>query len=144
MLQTNAEQQSKIEELQEKLVKASIESLKSLKRCPCPTRVSIWRSTARSLSTPQIHHNTYVTLVLKYSNLYITWLRLHVLQAVKASTEATDLLQNVRQAKERMERDLERLQTKEDSSDSLRRRLRETEVRHEWPAPVVALDSSAN
>ncbi|XP_068079191.1 citron Rho-interacting kinase isoform X7 [Danio rerio] len=48
-------------------------------------------------------------------------------KAVKASTEATELLQNVRQAKERMERDLERLQTKEDSSDSLRRRLRETE-----------------
>uniref|UniRef100_A0A8C1P668 Citron rho-interacting serine/threonine kinase b n=1 Tax=Cyprinus carpio TaxID=7962 RepID=A0A8C1P668_CYPCA len=48
-------------------------------------------------------------------------------QAVKASTEATELLQNVRQAKERLERDLERLQTKEDSTDSLRRRLRETE-----------------
>ncbi|XP_066500859.1 citron Rho-interacting kinase isoform X3 [Hoplias malabaricus] len=48
-------------------------------------------------------------------------------KAVKASTEATELLQNVRQAKERMERDLERLQTREDSTDSLRRRLRETE-----------------
>uniref|UniRef100_A0A8C9Z569 Citron rho-interacting serine/threonine kinase n=1 Tax=Sander lucioperca TaxID=283035 RepID=A0A8C9Z569_SANLU len=41
--------------------------------------------------------------------------------------EATDLLQNMRVAKERMERDLERLHNKEDSSDSLRRRLRETE-----------------
>ncbi len=51
-------------------------------------------------------------------------------QAVKASTEATDLLQNIQQAKERLERDLERLQTKEDSTDSLRRRLRETEVMH--------------
>ncbi|XP_016089457.1 citron Rho-interacting kinase-like [Sinocyclocheilus grahami] len=48
-------------------------------------------------------------------------------KAVKASTEATELLQNVRQAKERLERDLERLQTKEDSTDSLRRRLRDTE-----------------
>ncbi|XP_052418568.1 citron Rho-interacting kinase isoform X4 [Carassius gibelio] len=48
-------------------------------------------------------------------------------KAVKASTEATELLQNVRQAKERLERDLERLQTREDSTDSLRRRLRETE-----------------
>ncbi|KAF4110348.1 hypothetical protein G5714_009600 [Onychostoma macrolepis] len=48
-------------------------------------------------------------------------------KAVKASTEATELLQNVRQAKERLERDLDRLQTKEDSTDSLRRRLRETE-----------------
>lgn len=49
-------------------------------------------------------------------------------QAVKASTEATELLQNVRQAKERLERDLERLKGKTDSSDTLKRRLRETEV----------------
>ncbi|XP_062854955.1 citron Rho-interacting kinase isoform X2 [Trichomycterus rosablanca] len=48
-------------------------------------------------------------------------------KAVKASTEATELLQNVRQAKERLERDLERMQTREESTDSLRRRLRETE-----------------
>ncbi|KAJ8285784.1 hypothetical protein GJAV_G00030920 [Gymnothorax javanicus] len=48
-------------------------------------------------------------------------------KAVKASTEATELLQNIRQAKERLERELERLQNKEDSSDSLRKRLRETE-----------------
>uniref|UniRef100_A0A8D3DKG5 Citron rho-interacting serine/threonine kinase n=1 Tax=Scophthalmus maximus TaxID=52904 RepID=A0A8D3DKG5_SCOMX len=48
-------------------------------------------------------------------------------KASKASGEATDLLQSMRLAKERMERDLERLQNKEDSSDSLRRRLRETE-----------------
>uniref|UniRef100_A0A8C2X2G1 Citron rho-interacting serine/threonine kinase n=1 Tax=Cyclopterus lumpus TaxID=8103 RepID=A0A8C2X2G1_CYCLU len=47
--------------------------------------------------------------------------------SLKASAEATDLLQSMRMAKERMERDLERLQHKEDSSDSLRRRLRETE-----------------
>ncbi|MBN3306839.1 CTRO kinase, partial [Amia calva] len=48
-------------------------------------------------------------------------------KAVKASTEATELLQNIRQAKERLEREVERLQNREDSSDSLRRRLRETE-----------------
>lgn len=47
---------------------------------------------------------------------------------MKASTEATELLQNVRQAKERLERDVARLQIREDSTDSLRRRLRETEV----------------
>uniref|UniRef100_A0AAX7TXW0 Citron rho-interacting serine/threonine kinase b n=1 Tax=Astatotilapia calliptera TaxID=8154 RepID=A0AAX7TXW0_ASTCA len=47
--------------------------------------------------------------------------------ALKANAEATDLLQTTKLAKERMERDLERLQNKEDSSDSLRRRLRETE-----------------
>lgn len=50
-------------------------------------------------------------------------------QAVKASTEATELLQNIRQAKERLERELERLRCKSDPSDTLRRRLRETEVR---------------
>ncbi|XP_030000271.1 citron Rho-interacting kinase isoform X3 [Sphaeramia orbicularis] len=48
-------------------------------------------------------------------------------KALKASAEATDLLQTMRMSKERIERDLERLQNKEDSSDSLRRRLRETE-----------------
>lgn len=42
--------------------------------------------------------------------------------------EATELLQNVRQAKERLERDLERLRGKTDCSDTLKRRLRETEV----------------
>lgn len=49
-------------------------------------------------------------------------------QSLKASAEATELLQSMKVAKERLERDLERLQNKEDSSDSLRRRLRETEV----------------
>uniref|UniRef100_A0A673XUF5 Citron rho-interacting serine/threonine kinase n=1 Tax=Salmo trutta TaxID=8032 RepID=A0A673XUF5_SALTR len=48
-------------------------------------------------------------------------------KAVKGSSETTDHLHSIRVAKERMERELERLQTKEDSSDSLRRRLRETE-----------------
>ncbi|XP_024283409.1 citron Rho-interacting kinase isoform X6 [Oncorhynchus tshawytscha] len=48
-------------------------------------------------------------------------------KAVKASTEATELLQNIRQAKERLERELERLRSKADPSDTLRRRLRETE-----------------
>lgn len=47
---------------------------------------------------------------------------------MKASTEATELLQNIRQAKERLERELERLRSKSDPSDTLRRRLRETEV----------------
>ncbi|XP_036384432.1 citron Rho-interacting kinase-like [Megalops cyprinoides] len=48
-------------------------------------------------------------------------------KAVKASTEATELLQNVRQSKERLEREVERLRNKADPSDTLRRRLRETE-----------------
>ncbi|XP_061528857.1 citron Rho-interacting kinase isoform X4 [Phycodurus eques] len=58
--------------------------------------------------------------------------KLHDLQeklakALKSSSEATDHLHSMKMAKERMERDLERLQNKEESSDSLRRRLRETE-----------------
>ncbi|XP_051777549.1 citron rho-interacting kinase isoform X2 [Erpetoichthys calabaricus] len=48
-------------------------------------------------------------------------------KAVKASSEATELLQNIRQAKERVERELERLQNREDSSDSLKKKLREAE-----------------
>ncbi|XP_072288932.1 citron Rho-interacting kinase isoform X3 [Eucyclogobius newberryi] len=48
-------------------------------------------------------------------------------KALKASAEATELVQSVRMSKDRLERDMERLQNKEDSSDSLRRRLRETE-----------------
>ncbi|CAB1315229.1 unnamed protein product [Coregonus sp. 'balchen'] len=53
--------------------------------------------------------------------------QLEEMQAVKASTEATELLQNIRHAKERLERELERLRGKADPSDTLRRRLRETE-----------------
>lgn len=58
-------------------------------------------------------------------------------QSLRASAEATDLLQTMRVAKERLERDLERLQNKEDSSDSLRRRLRETEVLHTNTRPSL-------
>lgn len=62
-----------------------------------------------------------------------------ICQSLKASAEATDLLQSMRVVKERLERDLERLQNKEDSSDSLRRRLRETEV-----SPRVHFSNIAN
>ncbi|XP_058850206.1 citron Rho-interacting kinase-like isoform X2 [Acipenser ruthenus] len=48
-------------------------------------------------------------------------------KAVKASTEATELLQNIRQAKERVEQELGRLQSREDSSNSLKKKLRDTE-----------------
>lgn len=69
----------------------------------------------------------------KHTKRLVLWITnspwpLDIPQAVKASTEATELLQNVRQAKERLERDLERLRGKTDSSDTLKRRLRETEV----------------
>ncbi|XP_043925695.1 citron Rho-interacting kinase [Protopterus annectens] len=48
-------------------------------------------------------------------------------KSVKASSEATELLQNVRQAKERAEKELERLKNREDSSDTVRKRLLESE-----------------
>uniref|UniRef100_A0A2K6K5Y5 non-specific serine/threonine protein kinase n=1 Tax=Rhinopithecus bieti TaxID=61621 RepID=A0A2K6K5Y5_RHIBE len=48
-------------------------------------------------------------------------------KAVKASTEATELLQNIRQAKERAERELEKLQNREDSSEGIRKKLVEAE-----------------
>uniref|UniRef100_A0A9J8CJL3 Citron rho-interacting serine/threonine kinase n=1 Tax=Cyprinus carpio carpio TaxID=630221 RepID=A0A9J8CJL3_CYPCA len=72
----------------------------------------------------------FTVAVLVFFCTFFTVLFSSLSQAVKASTEATELLQSVRQAKERLERDLERLQTKEDSTDSLRRRLRDTEVMH--------------
>uniref|UniRef100_A0A7N4NWL4 Citron Rho-interacting kinase n=1 Tax=Sarcophilus harrisii TaxID=9305 RepID=A0A7N4NWL4_SARHA len=49
-------------------------------------------------------------------------------KAVKASSEATELLQNIRQAKERAERELEKLQNREDSSEGMRKKLFEAEV----------------
>lgn len=65
-----------------------------------------------------------------------------ICQSLKASAEATDLLQSMRVVKERLERDLERIQHKEDSSDSLRRRLRETEVSHTSVFISVTLQTS--
>ncbi|KAB1255406.1 Citron Rho-interacting kinase, partial [Camelus dromedarius] len=50
-------------------------------------------------------------------------------KAVKASTEATELLQNIRQAKERAERELEKLQNREDSSEGIKKKLVEAEER---------------
>ncbi|XP_072456396.1 citron Rho-interacting kinase [Notamacropus eugenii] len=50
-------------------------------------------------------------------------------KAVKASSEATELLQNIRQAKERAERELEKLQNREDSSEGMRKKLFEAEER---------------
>lgn len=53
------------------------------------------------------------------------------LQAVKASSEATELLQNIRQAKERAEKELEKLQNREDSNESMKKKLLEAEVSKE-------------
>uniref|UniRef100_A0A5F8GTB1 Citron Rho-interacting kinase n=1 Tax=Monodelphis domestica TaxID=13616 RepID=A0A5F8GTB1_MONDO len=48
-------------------------------------------------------------------------------KAVKASSEATELLQNIRQAKERAEGELEKLRNREDSSEGMRKKLFEAE-----------------
>ncbi|XP_009886900.1 PREDICTED: citron Rho-interacting kinase isoform X2 [Charadrius vociferus] len=48
-------------------------------------------------------------------------------KAVKASSEATELLQNIRQAKERAEKELEKLQNREDSNESMKKKLLEAE-----------------
>lgn len=47
---------------------------------------------------------------------------------MKASSEATELLQNIRQAKERAEKELEKLQNREDSNESMKKKLLEAEV----------------
>ena len=59
-------------------------------------------------------------------------------QAVKASTEATELLQNIRQAKERAERELEKLHSREDSPEGIKKKLAEAEVSRGPPAPGPA------
>ncbi|KAG8596956.1 hypothetical protein GDO81_002121 [Engystomops pustulosus] len=52
-------------------------------------------------------------------------------KAVKASSEATELLQNIRQAKERAEVELEKLQNREDSNDGIKKKLVEAEERRQ-------------
>ncbi|KAM4709498.1 citron Rho-interacting kinase [Discoglossus pictus] len=50
-------------------------------------------------------------------------------KAVKASSEATELLQNIRQAKERAEKELEKLHNRDDSNDGIKKKLFEAEER---------------
>ncbi|XP_053135091.1 citron Rho-interacting kinase isoform X18 [Hemicordylus capensis] len=50
-------------------------------------------------------------------------------KAMKASSEATELLQNIRQAKERAEKELEKLQNREDSNEGMKKKLLEAEER---------------
>uniref|UniRef100_A0A674NG64 Citron Rho-interacting kinase n=1 Tax=Takifugu rubripes TaxID=31033 RepID=A0A674NG64_TAKRU len=82
----------------------------------------------------ECHCLKYIEAKLTKAEMHMLFQQVKILElqdklskAVKASTEATELLQNVRQAKDRLERDLERLRGKTDSSDTLKRRLRETE-----------------
>ncbi|KAF5929243.1 hypothetical protein HPG69_019264 [Diceros bicornis minor] len=90
----NAEQQLKIQDLQEKLEK---------------------------LNTGNAYGRAGMNVVLRHA--------FHIKKAVKASTEATELLQNIRQAKERAERELEKLQNREDSSEGIKKKLIEAEER---------------
>uniref|UniRef100_A0A669C637 non-specific serine/threonine protein kinase n=1 Tax=Oreochromis niloticus TaxID=8128 RepID=A0A669C637_ORENI len=89
------------------------------------------RQTSEELKRKAVEYQQRIQKVCKCTNseqqVKIQELQDKLSKAVKASTEATELLQNVRQAKERLERDLERLKGKTDSSDTLKRRLRETE-----------------
>uniref|UniRef100_A0A8C1MNV6 Citron rho-interacting serine/threonine kinase b n=1 Tax=Cyprinus carpio TaxID=7962 RepID=A0A8C1MNV6_CYPCA len=109
-------------DLYESELKESRQTSEELKRKAGEYQQKIQKVCSRSKREP--------SSVLVFFCTFFTVLFSSLSQAVKASTEATELLQNVRQAKERLERDLERLQTKEDSTDSLRRRLRDTEVMH--------------
>ncbi|NXJ00200.1 CTRO kinase, partial [Psophia crepitans] len=51
------------------------------------------------------------------------------LTKVMSGSEATELLQNIRQAKERAEKELEKLQNREDSNESMKKKLLEAEER---------------
>lgn len=55
---------------------------------------------------------------------------------MKASSEATELLQNIRQAKERAEKELEKLQNREDSNESMKKKLLEAEVNGKYLASI--------
>uniref|UniRef100_A0A3P9HNT4 Citron rho-interacting serine/threonine kinase b n=1 Tax=Oryzias latipes TaxID=8090 RepID=A0A3P9HNT4_ORYLA len=74
-----------------------------------------------------LEHETPINICFYEQQSKVQELQEKLTKALKANSEATDLLQAMKVSKERLERDLERLQNKEDSSDSLRRRLRETE-----------------
>lgn len=58
---------------------------------------------------------------------------------MKASSEATELLQNIRQAKERAEKELEKLQNREDSNESMKKKLLEAEVSAECLSRVLGV-----
>uniref|UniRef100_A0A8C9XG63 Citron Rho-interacting kinase n=1 Tax=Sander lucioperca TaxID=283035 RepID=A0A8C9XG63_SANLU len=85
------------------------------------------RQTSEELKRKAVEYQQRIQKTNSEQQVKIQELQDKLSKAVKASTEATELLQNVRQAKERLERDLERLRGKTDSSDTLKRRLRETE-----------------
>uniref|UniRef100_A0A8C4XKT7 Citron Rho-interacting kinase n=1 Tax=Falco tinnunculus TaxID=100819 RepID=A0A8C4XKT7_FALTI len=74
-------------------------------------------------------HNKLQKVINTEQQAKIQELQEKLTKAVKASSEATELLQNIRQAKERAEKELEKLQNREDSNESIKKKLLEAEER---------------
>uniref|UniRef100_A0A8C0EGB2 Citron Rho-interacting kinase n=1 Tax=Bubo bubo TaxID=30461 RepID=A0A8C0EGB2_BUBBB len=72
-------------------------------------------------------HNKLQKVINTEQQAKIQELQEKLTKAVKASSEATELLQNIRQAKERAEKELEKLQNREDSNESMKKKLLEAE-----------------
>uniref|UniRef100_A0A7I2V365 Citron rho-interacting serine/threonine kinase n=1 Tax=Homo sapiens TaxID=9606 RepID=A0A7I2V365_HUMAN len=84
---------------------------------------------AKDQGKPEVGEYAKLEKINAEQQLKIQELQEKLEKAVKASTEATELLQNIRQAKERAERELEKLQNREDSSEGIRKKLVEAEER---------------
>ncbi|XP_008585450.1 PREDICTED: citron Rho-interacting kinase [Galeopterus variegatus] len=84
---------------------------------------------AKDQGKPEVGEYSKLEKINAEQQLKIQELQEKLEKAVKASTEATELLQNIRQAKERAERELEKLQNREDSSEGIRKKLAEAEER---------------
>ncbi|XP_058994683.1 citron Rho-interacting kinase isoform X1 [Mustela lutreola] len=84
---------------------------------------------AKDQGKPEVGDYSKLEKINAEQQLKIQELQEKLEKAVKASTEATELLQNIRQAKERAERELEKLQNREDSSEGIKKKLVEAEER---------------
>ncbi|GAB1290070.1 Citron Rho-interacting kinase [Apodemus speciosus] len=84
---------------------------------------------AKDQGKPEVGEYSKLEKINAEQQLKIQELQEKLEKAVKASTEATELLQNIRQAKERAERELEKLHNREDSSEGIRKKLVEAEER---------------
>ncbi|XP_037012096.1 citron Rho-interacting kinase isoform X8 [Artibeus jamaicensis] len=84
---------------------------------------------AKDQGKPEVGEYSKLEKINAEQQLKIQELQEKLEKAVKASTEATELLQNIRQAKERAERELEKLQNREDSSEGIKKKLVEAEER---------------
>ncbi|XP_077016100.1 citron Rho-interacting kinase isoform X6 [Tamandua tetradactyla] len=84
---------------------------------------------AKDQGKPEVGEYAKLEKINAEQQLKIQELQEKLEKAVKASTEATELLQNIRQAKERAERELEKLQNREDSSEGIKKKLVEAEER---------------